>query len=161
MTASANPGEVVRAVCDGVSRLVSGRLDHAQREEQLDLLAALYAEHTDVRHPFAIGGDTPLRTRADLRRHFAGSPGRAEDAERFTPVGLQVHHTSDPEVVITEFRYEGSAGGRSFSLPCIFVTRVRDGMIIESRDYSDHIAFARAFGHLGNVAASLTAEERR
>ena len=70
-----------------------------------------------------------------------------------------MHRTGDPEVVITEFRYEGSAGGRPVLIPNIFVTRVRDGVIIESRDYADHIGAARAFGHLPALAAALAAEE--
>jgi ketosteroid isomerase-like protein len=160
MPVPADPAGIVRAVCEGVSRLVSGDLDQAQREEQLDQLAALYAERTDVRHPFAPGG-TVLRTRADLRRHFAQAPGRAEGVERFRPVWLHAHRTADPEVVVTEYRYEGSAGGRPVSITNILVTRVRDGVIIESRDYADHIAAARAFGQLPALAATLAAEERR
>jgi ketosteroid isomerase-like protein len=158
MTVSTDPAEIVRAVCDGVSLLVSGNLDQAQREAQLDRLAALYAERTDVRHPLATSG-RPLRTRADVRRHFAQAPTRADGIERFEPVGLHVHRTGDPEVVITEFRYEGSAGGRPVLIPNIFVTRVRDGVIIESRDYADHIGAARAFGHLPALAAALAAGE--
>jgi uncharacterized protein len=154
MAASADPAEIVRTVCEGVSRLVAGRLDQAQREEQVDRLAALYAEHTDVRHPFAPGGDSPLRTRADLRRHFAQTPR----LEHFKPVDMHVHRTGDPEVVVAEFRYEGSADGLPFSIPCIFVVRVRDGVIVESRDYADHIAAARAFGQLGTLVAALAAE---
>jgi ketosteroid isomerase-like protein len=153
----ADPGEIVRAVCDGVSLLVSGSLDHTQREAQLDELAAMYAERTDVRHPFATSGH-PLRTRADVRRHFAQAPTRADGVDHFEPVGLHIHRTEDPEVVITEFRYEGSAGGRPVLLPNIFVTRVRGGVIIESRDYADHIGAARAFGHLPALAAALAAE---
>jgi uncharacterized protein len=146
MTASADPAQVVRAVCEGVSRLAPGTLDPAQREAQIDRLAALYAEQTDVRHPFAASDGAPLRTRAELRRHFAQVPGPPGQIERFEPVGFQVHRTADPEVVVTEFRYEGSASGRPFSLPCIFVTRVRDGVITESRDYADEAAAGRAFG---------------
>ncbi|HEY7279607.1 MAG TPA: nuclear transport factor 2 family protein [Trebonia sp.] len=160
MIASTDPAEIVRAVCEGVSRLVSGDLDQAQREAQLDRLAALYAERTDVRHPFAPGGTPVLRTRADLRRHFAQAPGRGEGIQRFDPVVLCVHRTADPEVVVTEYRYEGSVGGRPVSITNILVTRVRDGVIIESRDYADHIAAARAFGHLPALAAALAAEER-
>lgn len=158
MTVPTDPAEIVRAVCDGVSLLISGNLDQAQRAAQLDRLAALYAEHTDVRHPFATS-DLPLRTRADLRRHFDQAAGGADGIERFEPVGLHVHRTGDPEVVITEFRYEGSAGGRPISFPNIFVTRVRDGMIVESRDYADHVGAARAFGRLPALAAALAAEE--
>jgi ketosteroid isomerase-like protein len=126
-----------------VSRLVSGRLDQDQREQQLDRLAALYAEQTDVRHPFA-SAIAPLRTRAEVRAHFANAPGRNGEIERFGPAGLQVHRTEDPEIVITEFHYQGETAGRPFSVPNIFVTRVRDGQIVESRDYADHAAFARA-----------------
>lgn len=161
MIASKDPAEIVVAVCEGVSRLVSGNLDQAQREAQLDQLASLYAERTDVRHPFAPGGGPVLRTRADLRRHFALAPSRAEGIQRFDPVVLHVHRTADPEVVVTEYRYEGSAADRPVSITNILVTRVRDGMIVESRDYADHIAAARAFGHLPALAATLAAEEHR
>lgn len=158
MTATRDPAEVVRAVCDGVSLLVAGNLDDAQRESQLDQLAAFYAEDTDVRHPFA-PAITPLHTRAEVRRHFAQAPSRADGIERFAPVDLNVHRTGDPEVVITEFRYEGSAGGRPLSIRNIFVTRVRDGVIVESRDYADHAAAARAFAHLPALAATLAPED--
>ena len=59
--------------------------------------------------------------------------------------------------ISTEFRYEGSAGGQPLSITNIFVTRVRDGVIIESRDYADHAAAARAFSHLPAVAARVAA----
>jgi ketosteroid isomerase-like protein len=152
---SQQPADVARAVAAGVSRLVAGSLDDQEREAQLDALAALYAEHTDVRHPFAPLGDTPLRTRAELREHFAASSGRTAGVERFEPAHTVVHRTGDPEVVIVEFRYVGSAHGRDFDVPCIFVIRVRDGEIVESRDYGDHVGLARAFGRLDDLAAAL------
>lgn len=151
----ATPGDVVRAVAAGVSRLVAGGLDQREIEVQLDQLASLYAEQTDVRHPFAPLGDTPLRTRDELRRHFATGPALTKGVERFEPDGMLVHETSDPEVVIVEFSYTGSAKGRPFKLPRIFVVRVRDGEIVESRDYSDHVSLARAFGGLEELAAAL------
>jgi ketosteroid isomerase-like protein len=147
------PADVVRAVAAGVSRLIAGNLTEEQTQAQLDELAGRYAEHTDVRHPFAPLGDVPLRTRAELRQHFAEAPIGA--AERFEAVG-EVHATADPEVVVFEFRYVGSAGGKQFAVPCIFVTRVRDGVIVESRDYGDHIGLARAFGRLDALAGALT-----
>jgi ketosteroid isomerase-like protein len=159
MTVPEDPAEIVRAVCEGVSRLVSSDLDPAQRETQLDRLADLYAERTDVRHPFAPGAAPILSTRAEVRRHFAQAPGRADGIQRFEPVILHVHRTADPEVVVTEYRYEGSADGRPVFITNILVTRVRNGVIVESRDYADHIAAARAFGRLPALAAILTAEE--
>ncbi len=155
MSQPSSPADVVRAVAAGVSRLRNGKLTEAEKQAQIDQLAELYAEHTDVRHPFAPLGDTPLRTRDELRRHFAGGPGRTPGAERFDVSGGIVHQTADPEVVIFEFSYVGSADGRPFNVPCIFVVRVRDGLIVESRDYADHVGFARAFGRIGALAAAL------
>lgn len=63
-TTTSDPGEVARAVAAGVSRLVAGALTPAEREHQLDELAELYGEVTDVRHPFDPSGDVPMRTRA-------------------------------------------------------------------------------------------------
>ncbi|HEY0002920.1 MAG TPA: hypothetical protein VGB74_20870 [Actinoplanes sp.] len=36
------------------------------------------------------------------------------------------------------------------------MVRVRDGEIVESRDYVDHVAGARAFGRLPTLVAALT-----
>lgn len=155
MITTTDPADVVRAVASGVSRLVAGRLTEADRERQLDALADLYAEQTDVRHPFAPLGDTPLRTRAELRAHFAGVGSQVGGAERFEVTGGVVHRTADPELVVFEFRYSGSAVGRAFEVPCIFVVRVRDGRIVESRDYGDHIGLARAFGRLDPLVDRL------
>jgi ketosteroid isomerase-like protein len=159
MSQPSTPADVVRAVAAGVSRLIGGNLTENEKEAELDHLASLYAEHTDVRHPFAPMGDTPLRTRAELRRHFSEGPARTQGADRFEPVG-HVHETADPEVVIFEFSYVGSADGRPFTLPCIFVVRVRDGVIVESRDYGDHVGMARAFGRLDHLATALAADSR-
>ncbi|MBB4684283.1 nuclear transport factor 2 family protein [Amycolatopsis jiangsuensis] len=156
MPQPSTPAEVVRAVAAGVSRLAASALSEQDERAELDHLAGWYAERTDVRHLFAPLGDTPLRTRAELRRHFAGAAALLRGAERFAPVG-QVHETADPEVVVFEFSYVGSVLGRAVSVPCIFVTRVRDGLIVESRDYADHVGMARAFGRLDQLAAALSA----
>ncbi|CUU59054.1 Ketosteroid isomerase-related protein [Parafrankia irregularis] len=149
------PADVVRMVAVGVSRLVRGDLTPDERERQLDMLAGLYGERTDVRHPFAPLGDQPMRTRAELRQHFAGSAGRVSGVRRFAPTNMVVHRTADPEVVVAEFAYTGTAEPGEFAVQCVFVVRVRDGQIIESRDYADHIGMARAVGRLEPLARAL------
>ncbi|EIV91432.1 nuclear transport factor 2 family protein [Frankia sp. QA3] len=151
MTTAATPTEVFHALADAVPRLVLGD------RSQLDPLVALYAEHTDVRHPFAPFPAEPLRTRGDLRRYFDGATAAADGVESFAAVDRTVHATADPEVVIGEFHYVGRAHARDFDVACIFVLRVRGGQIIESRDYTDPVGFARAFGRLGELAAALAA----
>lgn len=138
------PEQTFQAMLDGACRLQNG--DHSRVDE----LAGLYAEETDVRHPLAPLGDTPLLSRDALRRHFAmaGSAGlvgvRVED--------VRVHHTADPEVFIGEFTYRGEAG---WAAPNIIVFRIRGGLIVESRDYIDHVGLARATGTLDTLCEQL------
>ena len=134
------------------------RLVHGVCDRQFDALPELYAEHTDVRHPMAPGGMPALTTRDELRRHFAG--GRASiSTVAFQPGNVTIHETRDPEVIVAEFEYQGSvlATGEPFAVPCIFVLRVRDGEIVESHDYIDHVGFARVRGQLPDLLASLQA----
>ncbi|WP_433077819.1 nuclear transport factor 2 family protein [Dactylosporangium sp. CA-052675] len=135
-----------------------GGLTAAQEAAQFDELAACYAERTDVRHPLNPLGDKPLRSRAALREHFSAG-ARPSGVQRYDVVDDHVYTTADPEVVIFEFRYAGVINDRTFTMPCIFVVRVRDGEIVESRDYVDHVAGARAFGRLAALSAALTTGE--
>ena len=153
-TTTRNPYEVVQAVAAGVGRLVAGGLTPEQREDQLDQLADLYAEDTDVRHPFSPAGDAPLRTRRQVRDHFAAAGAQLHGVERFAPVDPVVHTTGDPEVVVFEYTRAIRARGHDFTVPCIYVVRVRDGRIVESRDYDDHVALAGGLGRLDALASA-------
>lgn len=144
-----SPTEVFADLIDGVEKLVGGDAS------QVDRLAALYAEQTDVRHPMRPLGDTPLLTREDLRRHFAAGPGDSPGLAGFRAADVRVHETADPEVIVAEFTYRGEG----FAVPCIFVVRVRDGLIVESRDYIAHLEFARLSGHLGDLFEQLAARQ--
>ncbi|HVV09860.1 nuclear transport factor 2 family protein [Amycolatopsis sp.] len=99
--------------------------------------AELYAENAYVTHPFGI--DTPpLNGREDLRRHFAPARGAGMGVR-----DLVCHLGQDPEIVIAEFAYVGRRA-RPFVASNIFVLRTRDGLIAESHDYGDHLAFSAA-----------------
>ena len=101
-----------------------------------------------------------MRSLDDLRAHFGvtappgAPPGRTL---RRRPAGITVHETADPEVIVAEFRYEGTVveTGEPFTIPGIFVLRVRDGKIVESRDYLDHLRSAQARGHLAEVLDAI------
>ena len=149
MSQPATPRDVVHRLLDGVVRLIGGDTG------QVDTLADLYAAHTRVDHPMAPLGIPVLRTREDVRRHFAAGTGFRPDDVRVED--LVVHQTADPEVVVAEFAYAGSADGRTFRVPCVFVVRVRDGRIVASRDYVDHLAMARATGQLPDLLRRLAA----
>jgi ketosteroid isomerase-like protein len=135
-------------------RLVDGVAAGRWRE-----LPDLYADRTDVRHPLDPLRGPALRTRDELREHFTPPPGGLGFERRATNVAI--HETADPEVIVAEFEYRGTvvATGRTFVTPCVFVMRVRDGRIVESRDYIDPLARERAFGRLGDLFAALQAQE--
>jgi uncharacterized protein len=125
-------------------------------EERWEDVVDLYAEQTYVTHPFYPLAPSPLRSREELRAHFGiGTPSEARTGPtlRRRPTGITVHQTTDPEVIVAEFRYEGTVveTGKRFTIPAIFVMRVRDGKIVESRDYLDHLRSAHARGQLGEV----------
>jgi ketosteroid isomerase-like protein len=136
-------------------RLVNGVCDGPYED-----LADLYAEQTHVTHPFHPLDPPPLRTRSELHEHFTAPAPVARTLNR-KPVDVMVHETADPEVIVAEFSYQGRVEetGEEFTVPCVFVMRIRDGLIIESRDYIDHIASARAWGQLDVLLSALRPQE--
>ena len=119
-------------------------------EDRWSELPGLYAEDAVVEHPLALRPPTRLEGRAALAEHFerAARAPLALRAER-----LVVHQTTDPELIVGEFQYvgENTATGAPFMVNNIFVMRVRDGLIVESRDYMDHCALARVLSAEGNA----------
>jgi ketosteroid isomerase-like protein len=75
------------------------------------------------------------------------------------PANIKIHETLDPEVIVAEFDYAGEnlETNRTFSYRCLFVMRVRDGEIVESRDYVDHLGSAEARGLLAPLLAEVAA----
>ena len=127
------------------------RLVHGVAGGRWDELPELYAEETHVTHPF-LPGSAVLRTREELREHFAA--GKALNP-RFTVADLVTYHGTDPEVLIGEFAYQGEHGGRPVRIANIFAMRIRDGLIVESRDYGDHLGIAGDLGKIPELAAKL------
>ena len=121
-------------------------------------MADCYAEHIVIEMPFA-SGVTPGRTettREELRARFAAGAA----ARRYTVLrDVRVHETADPDVIVLEYRLDGTrlADGEQFTMGFVMVLTFRDGLIAHSRDYSDPIAGARALGRLADLAATLTA----
>jgi uncharacterized protein len=142
MSGPASPRHVVEVLIDGISK---------GNWRQLD---ALYHEDAVIDYPFALPAPRRLDGRPAIRRYF--------EAVAKLPVELRarnvsVHETSDPEVVIVEYDYDGlaTATGRSFHVTNIQVTRVRDGLIVNSRDYHNHVALAEATGQLPELLSAM------
>jgi ketosteroid isomerase-like protein len=138
-----SPREVFLALVNGVA---DGRWAELPR---------LYAEQTDVVHPFDPLRGPALRTRDELREHFRPTGDGPRLHRR--PAGITIHETTDPEVIVAEFEYRGTVveTGERFAQPAIFVLRVRDGEIVSSRDYFDHLTAARLRGRLDALIAAI------
>jgi uncharacterized protein len=136
-----------------VERLLHWMSDRSKWPE----LAGLYAEDAVVEISFAPPKPVRLEGRAALAEHFAA----ASDLLVVVRVeNVVLHETTDPEVIIAEFDYDGRATGtgRTFRVPNILVIRVRDGKIASSRDYHNHVVTSAALGRLPELVSALTAE---
>ena len=134
-------------------RGVFERLVYGVSDLRVDELPSLYAEETAVTHPFLPGAPV-LRTRADLRAHFAALKERRVDIEARD---LITYQGTDPEILIGEFDYQGRTGdGPEFRVSSIFVMRISGGLIAESRDYRDHLGLAGDNGRLPDLVARLS-----
>lgn len=131
------PAEVVRAVMDCASQMIMN--DSAAERRLIEArLSELYAEPTYVLHPMH-PEIPPLVTHHDFLRHSAVIAERLERTGRpdsHRAANVVIHATTDPELVVTEFHYETVQNGTTMITPCIWVTRVRDGHIVEARDYN-------------------------
>jgi uncharacterized protein len=145
MTETRTPREVFLALVNGIA------------EGKVEGLADLYAEEIDVVHPFDPLHGAPLRSRAELRERMERRAAAGPIPRR--QVGnVVIHETTDPEVIVAEFEYQGTGDdGEPYALPAIFVMRVRNGEIVSSRDYHDHLASAKAGGRLDQLFAALNA----
>ena len=143
MSDPTSPRKVFESLLQGIS------------DGELSDLADLYAEDAVVELPFTPSSPTRLEGREAVRAHFAAAAGLPL---RMKAGNVVVHDTGDPEVVIAEFDYDGqvTTTGHSFRVSNIQVLRVRDGKIVSSRDYHNHLAIAAALGQLPELASSLT-----
>ncbi|MER7767063.1 nuclear transport factor 2 family protein [Kitasatospora sp. NPDC096140] len=146
MSETLSPREVFLKLLEGIT------------EGRFSELAELYAEDTVVETVFEPVGPRRFEGRAVLAKRFA------EVAEhsplRLTAENVVIRETDDPEVIVTQWDYRAHhrATGRDFETANIQVLRVRDGRIVHSRDYHDHLAFHTAGGTLPQLVAALEGE---
>jgi uncharacterized protein len=145
MAQPSSPSEVFLALVNGVA------------EGRWEELPSLYAEQTDVVHPFDPLRAPALRTRDQLREHFTRPRSGTGPEPRRRAANITIHQTTDPEVIVAEFEYQGTSDdtGEPYALPGIFVLRVRDGEIVSSRDYFDHLTAAQTRGQLDQLIAAV------
>jgi ketosteroid isomerase-like protein len=131
-----SPTEVFRRLIEGIG------------EGHWPQLADLYAEDAVVdmpMHPQRVH----IEGRSAVRQHFAAA---ARGPVALRPHHVVVHTTTDPEVIVAEFEYDGvnRATGKKFTVANVQVLRVRDGLIVATRDYHDHAGMAASHHPTGD-----------
>ncbi|MFG3055068.1 nuclear transport factor 2 family protein [Kitasatospora sp. NPDC048239] len=143
MSETLSPREVFRKLLDGIT---AGRFSE---------LAELYAEDAVVETVFEPVGPRRFEGRAVLAARFAEVA--AHMPMELTATDVVIRETGDPEVIVAEWTYQvhHRVTGQDFEAANIQVLRVRDGLIVSSRDYHDHLALAVAGGGLPQLVAAL------
>lgn len=130
------------------------RVTLANSAEQL---ATVYAPDVVIDIPFAPPG-VPARYvgLAGLQERWAA----VQEQRSFTSIDeVAIHETPNPEEIIVEFRVHGvvTETASEFALRFLMVVTIQNGLITASRDYSDFIAAATAYGRLPALLQALTA----
>lgn len=122
----ATSSEGPTAVFDALARALAAR--------DWPAAADLYAPDVTVTNRFDPSGPTTKRGRAAVHEFFADLGGKLDSLTVEHPV---LTPGADGETLTAEFTFAAAAGGGRvhFTLPAIFVMRVVDGHIVESRDY--------------------------
>jgi ketosteroid isomerase-like protein len=111
-----------------------------------DALADLYAEDAVHEIPFALPGFPPRFEGREAVRAAYGAMWKKSPVVIERVDSVAVYQATDPEVVIVEQVTVGGTGpgGPRFSMPSLLVLRVRNGLIVQCRDYMDGLAVSRA-----------------
>ncbi|WP_037606120.1 nuclear transport factor 2 family protein [Streptacidiphilus rugosus] len=143
MTETPTPREVFTKLLEGIA---AGRYTE---------LAALYAEDALAETVFEPIGPRRTEGRAALQERFAQVA--AHSPVDLTPVNVVIRETDDPEVIVAEWDYlvHHRPTGQTFETANVQILRVRDGRIVHSRDYHDHLALITAAGALPQLVAAL------
>ena len=71
----------------------------------------------------------------------------------FRLVGIELRQEADPERVIAEFTSEGTMfNGNPYAQVYVFLLRVRDGKVVETKEFFDSLALATAMGAIPSPA---------
>jgi ketosteroid isomerase-like protein len=122
-----------------------------------DRYADLFAPDGRLEMPFRRPG-IPEAWQGREQIRAAATAGWAAVPLRFDDVrNLRVHETADPEVVVAEHDLvgAGTADGRPFSFPFVWILRVRNGQIAVLREYLNVIDVALATDRVPELAASV------
>lgn len=146
------------------ARQMADLIQQRLAEGDMSGFADLFATDAVFEYPFGFpGAPSVLHGREELRAHLVESRRDIGSLIEIGGVTSTVHETADPEVVIMELEVTGTtlATGQPFRFNSgVEVSRVRDGEIVEYRDYTNALGAAAITGGAGHIVEALLAETR-
>ncbi|MEW9528677.1 nuclear transport factor 2 family protein [Microbispora sp. NPDC049125] len=137
-------------------RAIVERLLRLTAEGPSEGMADVFAEDAVFEMPFLPpGAPQPEPGREAFRAHLKAAVG----VQEFDSVDdVHIHETADPEVVVAEYRLHGRvvATGKRFASRIVMVARIRAGVIVWSRSYSNPLDAVIAFDAVHDLLAGLT-----
>jgi ketosteroid isomerase-like protein len=139
-------------------RQALARFHQAMLDSSPDGLADLHAVDAVYEFPF-LNPARPARYegREQIRAGFREAWGTFTGRPVLSIHDVVVHETTDAEVIIAEQQFDVvlASTGRGFTSSFLLVLRVRDGLIVHTRDYADTLRTALGTGRLSALLASL------
>lgn len=112
----------------------------AMLHKSADELADLYAE--DGLHEFPFGGLPPFKGQEEIRAGYTMMWGAMKALVKEIR-DVTIRQTTDPEVIVVEHETVVTVADQELTVPGLLILRVRDGLIVHTRDYMDTSAVAR------------------
>lgn len=136
---------------------IAKRLIEAMTQERIEEAMSLYAEDVHIAVPINIPKAMSVKGKEELREVLLARPRRMYENLRIE--NLYIHEATDPEVVIAEWVFHSTVGDPAEVVTSanVIVLRIRDGKIIEARDYHDDVQRARANGLLPDLIEEIEA----
>lgn len=138
-------------------RDVLQHLLHLTAEGPSEAMADLFSTDAVFEMPYLPPG---APAQAPGREAFRSHLRDGARLQRFTAVDhVHVHETTDPELVVADYRLHGRvlATGKPFAFDMVMFARIRDGLITWSRTYSNPLDGAIAFDAAERPLAAITA----
>jgi ketosteroid isomerase-like protein len=136
------------------NKQIVAKLVESFRTNDIDAIVALYADDTLISVEFDLPDRREIHGAADLERTLRSRPPRRMYAD------LQVSDLTftdcvDPDTVIAEWVYTSHIGEEKVINRNLIIVQIKDGKIVRSRDYHNHITRAVADGSVPQIIKTI------
>ncbi|WP_018897942.1 nuclear transport factor 2 family protein [Rhizobium sp. 2MFCol3.1] len=140
------------------SEIVKDLVDHFSKSN-FEAALALYADDATISIEFGVPAPfqiSKVEMEKLIRSAVEARGGKPSPMYRDLSVqDLAVLETKDPAIVVGQWTYLSKVEGVTYENRNIIVVEVRDGKIVHSRDYHNHIARAFADGTVDHLLGAI------